>query len=228
AHRTGAGRQDRADQDRAAEGQHGDQRRALGGSVGGWRTHRRDADRQPVALDRPARRRVPPSGLRRTASDRDGHAQLAGAPERRSEEEVMIARLLRALAGCFVAMLVLTTTVATQETLTTARDLYSSAAYEDALAVLNRLRSSDHTADDGRSIEQYRAFCLLALGRADEAERAIEAVVAAQPLYQPSASDVSPRLRTAFSEVRRRMLPGIVQEKYAQAKTAFDRKDFAT
>jgi hypothetical protein len=140
----------------------------------------------------------------------------------------MIAPLLRALSGCFVAMLVLTTTVATQESLTTARDLYSSAAYEDALAVLNRLRNSDHTADDGRSIEQYRAFCLLALGRADEAERAIEAVVAAQPLYQPSASDVSPRLRAAFSEVRRRMLPGIVQEKYGQAKTAFDRKDFAS
>jgi len=139
----------------------------------------------------------------------------------------MIARLLRALSGCFVAMFVLTTTVATQESLTTARDLYASAAYEDALAVLNRLRNSDHTADDGRSIEQYRAFCLLALGRADEAERAIEAVVAAQPLYQPSASDVSPRLRSAFSEVRRRMLPTIVQEKYAQAKTAFDRKDFA-
>jgi hypothetical protein len=119
-------------------------------------------------------------------------------------------------------------TVAAQDSLASARDLYSSAAYEDALAVLNRLRAADHSADDGRAIEQYRAFCLLALGRADEAERAIEAVIAAQPSYRPSESDVSPRLRTAFSDVRRRMLPGIIQDKYGQAKAAFDRKEYAT
>jgi tetratricopeptide (TPR) repeat protein len=115
-----------------------------------------------------------------------------------------------------------------QDSLAVARDLYASAAYEDALAVLNRLRAGDHNADDGRSIEQYRAFCLLALGRADEAQRAIEAVVAAQPSYQPSPSEVSPRLRAMFTDVRRRMLPGIVQERYAQAKAAFDRKDYVT
>ena len=49
----------------------------------------------------------------------------------------------------------------------------------------------------------------------------------ANPLYQPSTSDVSPRVRTAFSEVRRRLLPGIISQEYAQAKTAFDKKDFA-
>ncbi|MGH9143549.1 MAG: hypothetical protein ACRD2I_20630, partial [Vicinamibacterales bacterium] len=46
-----------------------------------------------------------------------------------------------------------------------ARDLYASAAYDDALTVLNRLRSSEHPASQSRAIEQYRAFCLLALGR---------------------------------------------------------------
>jgi len=118
-------------------------------------------------------------------------------------------------------------TVGTQDSLTAARDLYASAAYEDALAVLNRLRAGDHSADDARSIEQYRAFCLLALGRADEAERAIEAVVAAQPSYRPSESEISPRLRSMFTEVRRRMLPAIIQDRYARAKTAFDRKEYS-
>ena len=37
---------------------------------------------------------------------------------------------------------------------------------------------------------------------------------------------MSPRVRSAFTDVRRRMLPAIIQQKYAQAKSAFDRKDF--
>ena len=92
-------------------------------------------------------------------------------------------RLRVSVAPCFAAVLLLMPVqiVASQDSLATARDLYASAAYEDALAVLNRLRTSS-SSEDGRSIEQYRAFCLLALGRSDEAERAIEAVVVSQPL----------------------------------------------
>lgn len=111
--------------------------------------------------------------------------------------------------------------------LSKARDLYASAAYDDALAVLNRMRASDHPASQSRAIEQYRAFCLLALGRAADAEQAIEAVVAAEPSFQPGEGDASPRIRTAFTSVRRRMLPSIIQQKYAAAKAAFDRKEFA-
>jgi TonB family protein len=33
-------------------------------------------------------------------------------------------------------------------------------------------------------------------------------------------------VRAAFTDVRRRMLPAIIQQKYAQAKDAFDRKEF--
>jgi TonB family protein len=112
--------------------------------------------------------------------------------------------------------------------LSAARDLYASAAYDDALAVLNRLRASDHPASQSRTIEQYRAFCLLALGRSADAEQAIEAVVAAEPSFQPGESDASPRIRLAFTSVRRRMLPSIIQQKYAVAKAAYDRKEFAT
>ena len=114
-----------------------------------------------------------------------------------------------------------------QDSVATARDLYASAAYEDALAVLNRLPAG-RPAEEARAIEQYRAFCLLALGRTAEAERAIEAVLSADPLYRPSDADASPRLRSAFSSVRQRILPALVQREYANAKAAFDRKDFAS
>lgn len=116
---------------------------------------------------------------------------------------------------------------AAQDSLTGARELYASAEYEQALAALNRIRATGLAADDVRAVEQYRALCLLALGRESEAEDAIAAVVTAAPSYSPAGSDVSPRVRTAFSDVRRRLLPGIVQQKYAEAKAAYDRKAYA-
>jgi TonB family protein len=106
-----------------------------------------------------------------------------------------------------------------------ARELYASAAYEEALAALNRVRAAGAPATDAFAVEQYRAFCLLALGRGSEAQSSIEALVVADPLYQPS-SEVSPRVRTAFSDVRRRLLPSIIPQQYAKAKAAFDRKDY--
>src|SRR5262249_8147151 len=112
-----------------------------------------------------------------------------------------------------------------QDALTAARDLYASAAYEDALAALNRVPESGRSVEDTRAVSQYRAFCLLALNRTAEAERAIEALVARDPMYRPT-NDVSPRVRAAFTDVRRRVLPGIIQQTYADAKAAFDRKEF--
>jgi TonB family protein len=111
----------------------------------------------------------------------------------------------------------------------TARDLYASARYDEALAVLNDYRSGDTSiaVADRKSIEQYRSLCLLALGRGTEAESAIAALVTADPSYQPSDAEASPRVRAAFSDVRRRLLPEIASARYTEAKASFDRKDHA-
>jgi TonB family protein len=113
------------------------------------------------------------------------------------------------------------------DSLATARELYASAAYEEALATLNRVRASGVAANEALTVEEYRVFCLLALGRGPEAQQAIETLVVTAPLYRPSA-DMSPRVRTAFSDVRRRLLPTIVSQQYARAKAAFDNKDYAS
>ncbi len=128
--------------------------------------------------------------------------------------------------ACFVAIVTLTIVpnALAQSSLGAARDLYTAAAYDDALTVLNGLRASDRREDNGL-IEQYRAFCLLALGRATEADSAIEAAVTAAPFTQPSATDASPRVRSAFREVRRRVLPAIIERQYTDATAAFNRKD---
>jgi tetratricopeptide (TPR) repeat protein len=112
------------------------------------------------------------------------------------------------------------------DSLSDARQLYAAAEYENALSVLERIESGDRSADDRRAIEQYRAYCLLALGRPADAEQAIAAVVASAPRYRPGA-DASPRLRAAFTAVRRRTLPTVIQDRYAAAKQAFDRRDYA-
>lgn len=107
----------------------------------------------------------------------------------------------------------------------TARDLYASARYDEALAVLN---DSSVSMSDRKSIEQYRSLCLLALGRGTEAESAIAAVITADPAYQPGEAEASPRVRAAFSDVRKRLLPELAGARYLEAKATYDRKDYAT
>jgi TonB family protein len=110
-----------------------------------------------------------------------------------------------------------------------ARTLYASARYDEALAVLNDLRPAEAPGapTDLKSIEQYRSLCLLALGRGGEAETAIAAVVTADPTYVPGDAEASPRVRSAFSDVRKRLLPDIAAKQYAAAKATFDRKEYA-
>jgi hypothetical protein len=110
--------------------------------------------------------------------------------------------------------------------LASARELYASAAYDDALEMLNGLAPAAKVAEERQSIDLYRALCLVALGRTSDADHAIEAMVQRDPLYHASADDLSPRLRSAFDDVRKRMLPSIIQKEYADAKAAFDNQDF--
>ena len=112
-----------------------------------------------------------------------------------------------------------------QGPLNTAKDLYASARYDEALSVLNGLRIGESA--DRRSVEQYRSLCLLALGRASEAETAIAAVVTADPTYRPGESDTAPRVRATFADVRKRMLPELATARYQSAKAAYDRKEWA-
>src|SRR5687767_13963030 len=129
-----------------------------------------------------------------------------------------------ALAFLFV-LLLFAERLHAQDPLASARELYASAEYDEALKLLDRLSNEVATPDACQSIEVYRMLCLLAVGRRDDADRAIEAIVARDPLYRPG-DELSPRTRSAFSDVKKRVLPAIVQQKYAEAKTTFERREF--
>jgi TonB family protein len=121
------------------------------------------------------------------------------------------------------------TAVAAQESLTTAKDMYASAAYEDALSTLTRLHDSAGTAAPiAVQIDQYRAFCLFALGRTAEAQSVAEALIAKDPLLQLDDGDASPRIVAMFADVRKRLLPGLTRDEYRTARASLDRKDFAS
>jgi hypothetical protein len=111
--------------------------------------------------------------------------------------------------------------------LVAARTLYASAEYGGALDMLNGLRSENPATSERQSIDLYRTLCLVAVGNSAEAARIIDGMITEDPLYRPASDDVPPRLRTAFTEARRRLLPAIVQQTYLVAKAAFDQKDYA-
>ena len=82
-----------------------------------------------------------------------------------------------------------------------ARELYASAAYEDSLRMLDALQAGGPSRDDRRTIGLYRVLCLIAIGRSAEAEQALELLVSQEPLYRPAMDDLSPRIRAMVPEV---------------------------
>ena len=130
------------------------------------------------------------------------------------------------LADAGAAQTSLANAGAAPESLANARQLYASADYKSALTMLNALLAASPSPQERQSIELYRTFCLVAIGNTDEANKAIEAMVSRDPLYRPNMDDVPPRLRTVFSDARKRLLPALIQERYVIAKTAFDRADY--
>ena len=127
--------------------------------------------------------------------------------------------------ACVVMVLAGAPRVYAQAPLDVARDLYATADYEKALTLLDDLIARNQAGQKRDEVDLYRALCFLALGRRDDADRAVETIVQRDPLYR-APNDIAPRMRTAFGEAKKRLLPGIIQQHYNVAKAAFDNKDF--
>jgi tetratricopeptide (TPR) repeat protein len=112
-----------------------------------------------------------------------------------------------------VGLLSLAVTASAQEPLAKAKALYDAAAYEEALTVLGPVQAPE--------AQQYKALCLLALGRSQDAAGAIETLVSAQPTFEPSAVDVPPRFVTLVSQAKRKLLPTIARRTFAEAREQF-------
>jgi hypothetical protein len=113
-----------------------------------------------------------------------------------------------------------------QEAIGLAKDLYAAAAYEEALNTLDRLQGSAGP-ELTRQIDQYRAFCLYALGQTAEADSVVEALIRRDPLFEPDRRDASPRVLGMFATVRKRVLPEVIRAEYQLARSARDSRDVA-
>jgi len=116
---------------------------------------------------------------------------------------------------------------AVNTTLTHAQELYAQASYEQALALLDHLdpKTSD-TLAEGQAIRRYRALCLLALGRPDDAERAVEDLVRADPAAAVD-DDLPPRLQELVQRVRGRVAREIARQGYERGRDLYAREQFA-
>ncbi len=105
-----------------------------------------------------------------------------------------------------------------QSRLTTAKGLYANADYDGALAELAAVASTGDAQAVTYEVHHYRALCLVALGRTEEAEGAMAATVEANPAFVPAATDLSPRVQALFNDVRDRLLPQIARKRLAEAR----------
>jgi TonB family protein len=128
------------------------------------------------------------------------------------------------IAAGAIAAWSLSISAAAQDSLSAAKDLYASAAYEEALTALDRMKASSPSSLT-LQVDQYRAFCLLALGRTSEAEAVAEEVLRVDPLVEIDSADASPRIVAMFSELQRKVLPGAIRERYRAARAAMEQGD---
>ena len=110
-----------------------------------------------------------------------------------------------------------------QTNLSEAKTQYEEAAYEDALTTLTKASAS--TPADRVQLEQYRALCLIALGRLPEAKRAVAALVEADPTYVPPSSVASPRVLAMVADIRRKELPGVTRRVLDSGRAAYEAKN---
>ena len=117
--------------------------------------------------------------------------------------------------------LCLSVALGAQDALTRAKWLYASAAYEEALAALDKAPFPDGPDADIEPTE-YRILCLFALKRTDQARIAIDTLLLSHPRYRPDPSLMSPGARAQFEAIR----IDLIRRRYNEAKASFDAEEY--
>ena len=94
--------------------------------------------------------------------------------------------------------------------------LYAAAEYDRALEVASSLDNAD--------AQQYKALCLLALGRQTDANATIEELVTSSPTFVPSSEDTPPRFVELVTKVRQKLLPVIARRLFAEGRASYTEK----
>jgi len=118
--------------------------------------------------------------------------------------------------GCLILVLSAPSSAAAQATVVDFKALYAAAEYDKALEVVASLETLE--------AQQYRALCLLALGRTADATTAIESLVNASPTFIPSSEDAPPRFVELVTKVRQKLLPTIARRAFTEGRDLYNGK----
>ncbi len=118
--------------------------------------------------------------------------------------------------GCLILVLSAASSAAAQATEVDFKALYAAAEYDKALEVVGPL--------DTLEAQQYKALCLLALGRTADATTAIESLVNASPTFIPSSEDAPPRFVELVTKVRQKLLPTIARRVFTEGRELYNEK----
>ena len=113
----------------------------------------------------------------------------------------------RRACGCLLLVLSVSSTAAGQVSEIDFKALYAAAEYDKALEVIASV--------DTLESQQYKALCLLALGRNADASAAIESLVNAEPTFTPSPEDAPPRFVELVTKARQKLLPTIARRVFS-------------
>jgi TonB family protein len=94
--------------------------------------------------------------------------------------------------------------------------LYAAAEYDKALEIVASLGTLE--------AQQYKALCLLALGRTADAGTAIESLVNTSPTFIPSSEDAPPRFVELVTKVRQKLLPTIARRVFTEGRERYNEK----
>jgi TonB family protein len=115
-----------------------------------------------------------------------------------------------------ILVLSVPSTAAAQATEIDFKALYAAAEYDKALEVIASV--------DNLEAQQYKALCLLALGRTADASTAIETLVNASPTFTPSSEDAPPRFVELVAKVRQKLLPTIARRLFTEGRDHYNQK----
>jgi len=113
---------------------------------------------------------------------------------------------------------------AADEPLSDAKALFAAASFDGALAALDRLDSANAAQPEAL---EYKALCLLALGRPADAQKITETLVTTVPTFAPADADLSPKFLQLLTETRRRIVPTIARRLFADARDQYRSKNTA-
>src|SRR6186713_910489 len=125
-------------------------------------------------------------------------------------------RWLPGACGCLILTLSLASSSGAQVSEVDYKTLYAGAEYDKALEVVASL--------DSVEAQQYKALCLLALGRQGDASTAIEALVNSSPTFIPSSEDAPPRFVELVTKVRQKLLPTIARRVFTEGRELYNGK----